>query len=322
MKKKNIIITAAAVAVVAALVLPRFLKPKDSVNSAAAPVVSAEQPQIGTIEIYTDLSGSIEPSEMASIIPKAGGEVTEVYVKAGDMVTEGQPICHIDTKMVDTAKNSMETAAVNMENANKELERSRVLFESGNMSQQAFEQVQSSARMAQLQYDSAKIAYDNQVEFSSITAPISGKVESVSVEVHDNVGTQNIICVISGEGAKQVNFSVTERVVAGLHVGDTVIINKNGTDYEGTISEVSTKIDDATGLFNEIPFRKMFFFYIQSQFKHLHSFQSIPSQISSGSRMPRRQAVIFDSNKLDSHALHLFTPAFNLLCLFCNTPRF
>ena len=143
MKKKNMIITAAAVAVVAALVLPRFLKPKDSVNSAAAPVVSAEQPQIGTIEIYTDLSGSIEPSEMASIIPKAGGEVTEVYVKAGDMVTEGQPICHIDTKMVDTAKNSMETAAVNMENANKELERSRVLFESGNMSQQAFEQVQS-----------------------------------------------------------------------------------------------------------------------------------------------------------------------------------
>lgn len=83
-----------------------------------------------------------------------------------------------------------------MENANKELERSRVLFESGNMSQQAFEQVQSSAKMAQLQYDSAKIAYDNQVEFSSITAPISGKVESVSVEVHDNVGTQNIICVI------------------------------------------------------------------------------------------------------------------------------
>ena len=33
-------------------------------------------------------------------------------------------------------------------------------------------------------------------------------------------------------------------------MGDTVIINKNGTDYEGTISEVSTKIDDATGLFN------------------------------------------------------------------------
>lgn len=59
MKKKNMIITAAAVAVVAALVLPRFLKPKDSVNSAAAPVVSAEQPQIGTIEIYTDLSGAL-----------------------------------------------------------------------------------------------------------------------------------------------------------------------------------------------------------------------------------------------------------------------
>lgn len=250
MKKKKLIISIAAVAVVAALVGARFLKPKEEVNSAAVPAVLAEKPQIGSIENYTDLSGSIEPSEMASIIPKAGGEVTEVYIKSGDMVTEGQPICHIDTKMVDTAKNSMDTASVNMDNANKELERSRVLFESGNLSQQAFEQIQNSARMAQLQYDSAKIAYQNQVEFSSITAPISGKVESVSVQVHDNVGTQNIICVISGEGAKQVNFSVTERVVSELHVGDSVTINKNGTDYEGTISEVSTKIDDATGLFN------------------------------------------------------------------------
>ena len=77
---------------------------------------------------------------------EAGGEVTEVYVKAGDMVTEGQPICHIDTKMVDTAKNSMETAAVNMENANKELERSRVLFESGNMSQQALSRFRAAPR--------------------------------------------------------------------------------------------------------------------------------------------------------------------------------
>lgn len=248
--KKSKIVIAAVVAVAAVMIVPRFLKPKEEVNSAAVPVVSVANPEIGTIEIYTDLSGSIEPSEMASIIPKAAGEVTEIYVKAGDVVTEGQPICHIDTKMVDTAKNSMDTAAVNLDNANRELERSRVLFESGNLSQQAYEQAQSSAELARLQYDSAKIAYDNQVEYSSITAPIAGKVESVSVEVHDNVSTQNIICVISGEGAKQVNFAVTERVVGGLHVGDTVEIDKNGTVYEGTISEVSTKIDDDTGLFN------------------------------------------------------------------------
>lgn len=250
MKKSKVIVAVVVVAVAAVCILPRFLKPKDEVNSAAVPVVSTQKPQMGNIEIYTDLSGSIEPSEMASIIPKAAGEVTEVYVKAGDIVTEGQPICHIDTKMVDTAKNSMDTALVSLDNANKELERSRVLFESGNLSQQAYEQAQNSAKMAQLQYDSAKIAYDNQVEYSSITAPISGKVESVSVEVHDNVSTQNVICVISGEGAKQVKFSVTERVVGGLHVGDPIKIDKNGTVYDGTISEVSTKIDDATGLFD------------------------------------------------------------------------
>ena len=85
--KKSKIVIAAVVAVAAVMIVPRFLKPKEEVNSAAVPVVSVANPEIGTIEIYTDLSGSIEPSEMASIIPKAAGEVTEIYVKAGDVVT-------------------------------------------------------------------------------------------------------------------------------------------------------------------------------------------------------------------------------------------
>ncbi len=38
------------------------------------------------------------------VIPKAAGEITAVYVKTGDYVTEGQLLCEIDTKQVDAAK--------------------------------------------------------------------------------------------------------------------------------------------------------------------------------------------------------------------------
>lgn len=248
MKKKKIII-AVAVVVVAALVLPRFIGPKEKPAAVSMPVVSIEKPEIGDIEIYTGLTGTVEPSDIVYVIPKAAGEVTEVSVKAGDYVQEGQLLLHIDTKQVEGAKIAMDQAAVNLQDANMNLERMTVLYQSGDISQLQFEQAQSSAKLAKLQYDSAKLQYDNQIEFSSITAPISGLVESFNVEVHQNVSQSDVLCVISGEGTKAISFDVTERVLAGLHMGDPITVEKNGTEYHGSITEISSMVDEDTGLF-------------------------------------------------------------------------
>ena len=45
----------------------------------------------------------------------------------------------------------------------------------------------SAATQAQLQYDAAKLNYDTQAEFTTITAPIAGVIESFSPEVHDMI---------------------------------------------------------------------------------------------------------------------------------------
>lgn len=248
-KSGKVIITAVVVIGAAALILPRFLKPKEQVVAASLPVVTIQNPEMGDIKLTTALIGSVEPSDIVYVIPKAAGEVKEVYAKAGDTVKEGQQLCYIDTKQVDAAKISLDTTAVNMQDAKNSLDRMSVLFASGDISKQTYEQTESGYNLAKLQYESAKLNYDNQVEFSSITAPISGIVESFNVEVHDNVSQQNTICVISGEGTKAVSFNVSERVVKGLSVGDTITVEKNGSEYQGTISEVSTMVDPATGLF-------------------------------------------------------------------------
>lgn len=249
MKKRSVIITAVVIVAAAALIAPRFLKPKEEVAAAALPMVSIQKPEIGTIELFTGLTGTVEPSDIVYIIPKVAGEVTDVYVKAGDYVEEGQKLLHIDTKQVDGAKITLDTAAVSLQDANINLQRMAVLYQSGDISKQQYEQAQSSVKLAKLQYDAAKLAYDNQIEFSTITAPIGGLVESFNVEVHDNVSQSNVLCVISGEGTKAVSFNVTERVVDGLHMGDKIRIEKNGSEYEGVITEISSMVDSSTGLF-------------------------------------------------------------------------
>lgn len=244
-------IAAAAVVVVAAgaFVGARFLTPESAPEAVAPPVVRTEQPAAADIELFRSMTGTVEPSDSVYVIPKAAGEITAVYVKTGDYVTEGQLLCEIDTKQVDAARLQFEAAQIALKDANTNLERMRVLYGSGDISAQAFEQVESGAKSAQIQYDSAKLAYDYQVEFSSITAAISGKIESCTMEVHDMAAQSSPLCVISSEGSKIVNFAVTEAILDNVKEGDTIRIEKAGSEYTGTVTDVNTMVDPATGLF-------------------------------------------------------------------------
>ena len=247
--KKKVVIAGVVVAVIAVAAGISAMRKKPVEEEALIPVVNVENPQMGSIELYRSLVGKVEPSDVVYIYPKAAGEITDVFVKAGDMVQEGQPICKIDTKQVEAARLQMESAQQAMNDANTNLGRQQALFAAGDIASVAFEQAQTQAKNAQIAYDSAKLNYDYQVEFANVTAPISGKVETCNIEVHDNVASQVLLAVISGAGSKSITFSVPEKVVTELHVGDPISVDKNGTDYQGTINEVSSMIDDSTGLF-------------------------------------------------------------------------
>lgn len=249
MKKKGIIIGVAVVAAIAAIVAPRFFKKEQFGQAAADPILSAAVPERGNLQLTTDLIGTVEPSDVVYIYPKASGDVTGVQVKAGDFVEQGQVLCTIDTKQVDTAKNNMDTARVSMEKAKADFDRMSLLYSGGGISSQEYEQYKSSCELAELSYKSAKQNYETQVEYSTITAPITGTVELADMEVHDTVSQSNLICVIAGEGGKVVSFSVTDRVRGYLNVGDSMSVEKDGKEYAGTIQEVSTMTDSATGLF-------------------------------------------------------------------------
>lgn len=250
MKKKVIAAGIAVVAAVAAIVaVPKILQPKDTSVEVVLPVVEIEKPRPGSITLYRELTGTVEPSDVVYIYPKMAGEVKDVKVKVGDMVAEGQELVVIDTKQVDSSKLTLDSAQVTLNDARTNLNRMEVLYAAGDISAQAIEQYRSQARGAQIQYDGAKLAYDTQVEYSSIKAPISGKVEISDMEVFDTVSQQNLICVISGEGSKSVSFSVPEKIVESLSVGDEITIQKNGSGYQGSITEVNSMVDAQTGLF-------------------------------------------------------------------------
>lgn len=262
-KKKKIIVGAAVVVVLAAGAFV-FLKGGSKqaggpggkggpgggmTQQAAITVVKASEPTTGDLSLTTGLTGTVEAADVVYIYAKASGDVTAVHVKAGDMVEQGQVLCEIDTEQVDSARNSMESAKVKLSEAESNLNRMKILYDGGDLSDQEYEQYTNSLKSAQLQYESAKLTYDRQVEYSTITAPISGRIETCDVDVYDRVSQSTQLCVIAGEGQSRLTFYVTQRMINGLKVGDTLEIVANGMSYEGQISEISNMVDSQTGLF-------------------------------------------------------------------------
>ncbi|MDR7812907.1 efflux RND transporter periplasmic adaptor subunit [Lacrimispora sp.] len=253
MTKKKIFIIAGAVVIVAAvagLILPRALEgKKEELVAEVPPAVTVEKPEIRTIELSNELIGTIEPDSIVHVTPLGAGEITSVGVKTGDMVSAGQLLCVIDTKQVESSRITSETARITYEDAKKNFDRYSVLYAAGDVAEADYQSLVDKVEMARLQYENAKIAYKIQMESSQVTAPIAGRVESFNISVHDMVSPQTTLCVISGEGGKSLTFYVPERIVGGLKAGDSIRVEKNGTDHTAAITEVSTMIDQASGLF-------------------------------------------------------------------------
>lgn len=227
-----------------------FGKKKEEMPYEIRPLVSIEQPQTGDITLYTDLTGTVEPELKASVMPKMAGEVLEVYFQAGDKVEAGQPLCKIDSDALTTLKIKVDSAAISVTDSQNTLARTEALFSTGAISQQTLEQAQNGAKSAQLTYQAAKNQYDLQLEYTTVTSPISGVVESRNVELHDNVGTNTEICVISGMNQIQIEFGITEKTLQNLSINDKVSIEKNGMKYEGVVTEIGSMVNSKTGLYD------------------------------------------------------------------------
>ncbi|MDO4268054.1 MAG: efflux RND transporter periplasmic adaptor subunit [Eubacteriales bacterium] len=247
--RKGIITGGIVLAALCAAVLPRVFKKEPFAQAVSDPVVEVETPHTDDITLASGLVGTVEPETVVYVYPKASGDVTEVDVKAGMQVTAGQRLCVIDTKQIESAKSALDSAELALRQAEEELSRQAVLYAGGGISSQAYSQYQDSVESARISYDNAKNTYDTQVSYSQITAPISGLVEVCSVEKFDNVSQSDLLCVISGEGAKTVSFSATERIRNYLEEGDEISVEKDGESYKGTIYEISSMADADTGLF-------------------------------------------------------------------------
>ena len=243
------IILIALVTVTAAVIGIRLIVGSNHETVDSRPVVKVAAPETRTVEVYTEQIGTVQPAESVNVLAMLGGEILEVNFNAGDKVKKGDVLLVINSDSLKSLEIQMNSAKIQNEDAQTALERTKVLFDTGAVSQSALEQAQSGAEKAQLAYDAAKNQYDVQKKYSTITAPVSGTVEYKNAEVHSFAAQGSPVAVISGEGKTSVAFGVSEDSMKTVKPGDQVYVYKQGYEGYGNITEINTMIGQ-NGLFN------------------------------------------------------------------------
>ncbi len=154
-----------------------------------APSVTVAIPLVRSVQDWDEFSGRFEAIQSVEVRARVGGYVSGVHFRDGDYVRRGQLLFSLDPRPAQaalaSARAQLAQAQAQLTLAQSELTRSETLLES-----QAVSQAEVDSRRGALQTAQAAIAAANanvrarqlDLEFTRVTAPISGRVSDRRVD--------------------------------------------------------------------------------------------------------------------------------------------
>jgi membrane fusion protein (multidrug efflux system) len=153
-----------------------------------APEVGVITLKTERVALTTELSGRTSPYQVAEVRPQVSGIVQKRLFTEGSEVRAGQTLYQIDPATYQAALASAEAnlarAEANLLPAKLKAERFRELIAIKAVSQQDDDNAQAALKQAEADIAAAKAAVDSariNLNYTSVTAPISGRIDRSSV---------------------------------------------------------------------------------------------------------------------------------------------
>lgn len=223
-------------------------------NMPAMPVpVQTAQPH--AVNIATEYLAALKSRNSTSISPQVDGQITQIFVKSGDVVKAGTPLMQIDpAKQQATAGSQEATRAAreaNLRLAQDDLARTRQLFAAGVVAKQALDQAQSrhDAAQAELKAAEAQVAQQNvELKYYRVTAATSGIVGDIPVRVGDRVTPATVLTTVNQPGTLEAYIEVPVERSKDLALGKKVeILGADGKiAAQSSITFISPEVNETT----------------------------------------------------------------------------
>lgn len=224
----------------------------------AAQTIGPENIAVASVDTLSSgpaISGTLGADREARIRAEVGGAVLQVYVDAGQRVSQGTVLARIDDSAVRdaaiSARSGVTQATVAAQQAEKELQRARSLSAAGAIAERDVESAERANLSAQAALADARArqsSAEKNLRNTQVTAPFAGVVAEKSVSPGDIVSPGGAMFTVIDPRSLRVEASVPAAALSDIKVGAPVRFTVNGADreLEGRITRVSPMVDPQT----------------------------------------------------------------------------
>jgi HlyD family secretion protein len=214
-------------------------------------------------------SGEIKPKKFVNVAADVSGRITDLYVKEGDTVRQGQLLARIDATRLEAGKQqsqaAVEAARADLTRAEADVEAARLGFERAKkmradqlISDQQYEQADAELKMKAAAVDAQKrrirqqeallASTSDDVRKTSVVAPMNGVVTSLQKEQGESViGAQSfsptVIMTVGDVSSFEVEILVDETDIRYVALGQSADVRVDaleGTKLKGEVTEIGS----------------------------------------------------------------------------------
>lgn len=231
------------------------------------PEVTVAQPLVGEVMDWDEFPGRFEAPQTVDVRARVGGYIQAVHFRDGDYVRQGQLLFTLDPRQaqaaVAAAQAQVAQAQAQVNLAQGEAERAETLFGEGFLSQSAVDQRQANLETAQAAVVAANAALRQarlDVEFTRVTAPISGRVSDRRADAGNLVAggssAADVLTTIVSTSPIHFTFDASESILlryqrsarngrAPLRVR---LQDEAGFEHTGYLDFTDNAVDGASGV--------------------------------------------------------------------------
>lgn len=166
----------------------------------------------GAQDALRTFPGRIDATQRAELAFRVPGQLQEILVKEGDLVTEGQVIARLDPADYQLV---FDDRKATFDNSQANFERGKELIVDGNISRMDFDRMEAEFRTA-----SAALAQaEKDLEYTVLTSPFAGRIARRWVENFEDVQAKQTVFTLQNVNQLDVVIDLPESVVRMVRGG-------------------------------------------------------------------------------------------------------
>ncbi|MCC9166977.1 efflux RND transporter periplasmic adaptor subunit [Pontibacter harenae] len=208
------------------------------IKSDAIPVAITEVKSAKLDKSFT-AQGNFAPIQSLTLLSETQGQITRVLKRRGDRVKAGELLVQVEN---NTMAADLATAETNAEKAKRDLERFENLAAGDAITKRQLEDARLAAKSTQAQLVAAR----QRLNKTRITAPISGEINEIFVEVGSYLNPGSKLYDIVNVDKLKLVVKASESEVLLISKGDKVTVKADAgasQEYEGIVTAIAAKAD-------------------------------------------------------------------------------